>query len=148
MPVTITDVQLDDAPDLSVLPALHQLYPEISFVFEDHHFMREVGTLRVPVLLSNTPHKRPQTSTPSATKISTQTTIKNKASDALLRRITACSGSTAIAANSVVEGGNAVNTPLWCWFSIGGAVYLVSTRDGMVYSGKCRDLLAFYLCCT
>ncbi|KAJ1467710.1 hypothetical protein T484DRAFT_1857891 [Baffinella frigidus] len=46
LPVTMVDIEFDDAADLSVLPALKQIYPEIEFAFEDHHFQREVGNLR------------------------------------------------------------------------------------------------------
>ncbi|KAJ1469349.1 hypothetical protein T484DRAFT_1852053 [Baffinella frigidus] len=50
-PVSLAEVSLEDASDLSVLPALKQIYPEIQFAFEDHHFERERVMGRVVVVV-------------------------------------------------------------------------------------------------
>jgi hypothetical protein len=48
---TIEEVLAHDAPDLCVVPALKQIYPEVEFAFEDHHFSREVAGVHRAVLL-------------------------------------------------------------------------------------------------
>jgi hypothetical protein len=160
VPVTLEDVCLQDAADLSVLPSLKQIYPEIEFAFEDHHFQRDVGTVRVAVLLS--PKRSSVTPvtvrTPDVSKSlkpcpgsCVKSCVKSctrpyKVSEKLQTRLDICHGGKSGPEDSTgVEGGNSVRTVDWYWFVIGGNVYLVCTKDGMVYRCPCRDLLAFYL---
>ncbi|KAJ1488294.1 hypothetical protein T484DRAFT_1744568 [Baffinella frigidus] len=50
-PVSLEEIEVPGASDLSVLPSLKQIYPEIEYAFEDHHFHREVAGIRSAVLL-------------------------------------------------------------------------------------------------
>jgi hypothetical protein len=150
LPVSLDDILLKDAPDLSVLPALKQIYPEIEYAFEDHHFYREVGSVRTAVLLSTTSEKNPEGITKEAT--STTYTVNSShnirsivRSEKLLARIAACTGGTTDGESNGTEGSRGVKSTDWFWFIIGSNVYLIDTRDGVVYDGSCRDLLTFYL---
>jgi hypothetical protein len=151
IPVTLEEVSLENATDLSVLPSLKQIYPEIEFAFEDHHFQRDFGTVRMAVLLapkqSSLIHteKTPQTANNSK-PCPESVTKPYKVSEKLQTRIDICQGGKSGNDDSgVLEGGNSVRTVDWYWFVIGSNVYLVCTKDGMVYRGRCRDLLSFYL---
>jgi hypothetical protein len=53
LPVKLMDANTDNVSNLSLLPGLKQIYPEIEFAFEDHHFQREVSTVRVSSLLAH-----------------------------------------------------------------------------------------------
>jgi hypothetical protein len=151
LPVSLDEILLKDASDLSVLPALKQIYPEIEFAFEDHHFYREVGSVRTAVLLS---HGKSQQAHKTAVvslgnqKPQNSTNSQSMRSENLLARVAACTGGMGDADSSGTEGVDgkysARNTD-WFWFVIGGNIYLVCTVDGVAYSGSCRDLLTFYL---
>ena len=147
-PVSITDIVLQTASDLSLIPSLKQIYPEIEYAFEDHHFQIEVAGLRRSVLLANKKSNsvtiQPSTlqgSTPSDTR---PVPSAIKPSEQMLARISACTGAGGGGMNGV-DGGNSVGLADWFWFIIGSTVYLVRTSTGVVYKGACRDMLAFYL---
>lgn len=164
-PVSIEDVIHRNASGLSVLPALKQIYPEIGFAFEDHHFERDVGVIRTAVLLSHGQSRKTQPDTAkthmkslqshpsqSTNPCGVQSIHPPKASmirsEKLLARVAACKGATMDSGNSSTggdEGAHILRTTDWFWFVIGGSIYLVCTLDGVVYSGDCRDLLTFYL---
>ena len=154
-PMSLDDILPRDAPGLSVLPALKQIYPEIGFAFEDHHFEKTVSSIRTAVLLS---HARPQHVPPSTTKLAGNnpnnpklpgvTALPTIRSEKLLARVAACRHTATGDGGSGtegIEGGGSVRTTSWFWFVIGGNVYLVSTEAGVAYKGGCRDLLTFYL---
>jgi hypothetical protein len=173
IPVSLKEACVIDAPDISVIPALKQIYPEIEFAFEDHHFQREVGSVRTAVLLKPTRRSRPdaqtqpltQTQTPSterrvnlehATNVNGRRSIglgvrpppaPRVRSEKLQARIASCTGvgGKDNGAAATESGGRSARMADWFWFVIGGSIYLVCTLDGMVYSGPCRDLLTFYL---
>jgi hypothetical protein len=149
-PISITDIESEDSSDLAVIPALKQIYPEIEFAFEDHHFQRVVGDLRVPVLLSPVskqtvqPIKLPVLNTQKQCVKNQGVTIP-RISDAMRDRIAACSSGHATTKDIAVEGGTSTDAVDWYWFVIGGDIYLVCVLDGTIYKGPCRDLLTFYL---
>lgn len=154
LPVSLSDVSSTDAKDLFVLPALKQIYPEIEFAFEDHHFYREIAGVRVAVLLShfqvarNSVRTELQTVDTTRCKKVQSSSINHRISEKLQARLSFCKdgGNASSESKSVAaeEGRNARITD-WFWFTIGANVYLICTRDGIAYSGSCRDLLAFYL---
>jgi hypothetical protein len=157
IPVSLEDVLLPCASDLSVLPALKQIYPEIEFAFEDHHFQRQEGSVAIPVLmrqrqsLSHTPIRETMivrnTNPSNKHKDSLQVSTNHK-SENIQACITACSGGgpgETSNASDGMTGRKSMRTTDWFWFVIGGNIYLICTLDGMAYSGTCRDLLAFYL---
>ena len=144
-PVSLADLATSTASDLSLIPALKQIYPEIEYAFEDHHFQREVAGMRTSVLLAN---KQPTAGTikPSALPLSSLGTVPSasKPSEQMLARIAACTGAGGGTTNGV-EGGNSVGLADWYWFVIGSSIYLVRISTGSVYRGACRDMLSFYL---
>jgi hypothetical protein len=158
IPVSLSDILSEDAADLSVVPALKQIYPEIEFAFEDHHFYREIAGVRVPVLLAHSHSNiaRPvsfnennSTCTEMHAANTTRPAIhKKKISEKLQARLTVCKegGNVSGDSNGVgVEAGRSANVSEWFWFVIGANIYLICSMDGVAYSGSCRDLLAFYL---
>jgi hypothetical protein len=132
---------------------LTQIYPEIEYAFEDHHFQRTVGSIRIAVLLSHGRPEQPHTDTTkrpcnsnNAPNNSNPTGVKTIRSEKLLARVAACMDTTTDAGSGGTdEAARSVRTTDWFWFVIGGNVYLVSTINGVAYSGCCRDLLTFYL---
>jgi hypothetical protein len=147
-PVSLADVVMPDASDLAALPSLKQIYPEIDYAFEDHHFQREVGGVREAVLLA---YRRPATPVQCTEGVSGTTSCRPSVpleadvpNEQMQARIAACMGAGA-SSSSGVEGGKSVRIADWFWFVIGSTVYLVCTSDGVPYSGCCRDLLAFYI---
>jgi hypothetical protein len=152
IPVQLSDVLCDDAPDLSVLPSLKQIYPEIEFAFEDHHFFRDVAGVRVAVLLSpsklhshdpNQGHLNPAHTKQSHPNLAA---TSKRVSEKLQAHLTICNdGVSCSGDNTVVEGARSMKTTDWFWFAIGANIYLINTKDGVAYSGSCRDLLTFYL---
>ena len=157
IPVQLSDVLCDDAPSLSVLPALKQIYPEIEFAFEDHHFFREVAGVRVAVLLSplgaHIHDNNPGAPNPHKPKSGNHKNghpnlpvPRNRVSEKLQARLTVCEDGACGSGDSMgMEGGKSTRTSDWFWFAIGANIYLISTKDHVAYSGACRDLLAFYL---
>jgi hypothetical protein len=145
---------LEDASNISVLPAIKQIYPEIEFAFEDHHFYREVAGVRMAVLLAPVPPPSTDivnTNTMSTGRITSTGTRNYRVSEKLQARLNVCkdgAGQSGDSSGGGTEGMSSVRTIDWLWFSIGGNVYLVCTTQGVVYSGPCRDLLAFYLSVT
>jgi hypothetical protein len=146
-PLSLVDIELEDSSDLAILPALKQIYPEIEFAFEDHHFQRDVGSVRVPVLLSQSAKQGKPTKRHTKTDVVNQVTHKliPRMSDALKARISACSNGPTTTKDVAVEGGTSTDMIDWYWFVIGGDICLVCVLDGAIYKGHCRDLLAFYL---
>jgi hypothetical protein len=167
---TIEEVLAHDAPDLCVVPALKQIYPEVEFAFEDHHFSREVAGVHRAVLLQEYSSTRQRAANESAAAARQQQQQPGSglrraaaaaaaaaepipcASESLSRRVAACLGSGgdaggAGAPSAGAEGGGDqhVQAANWLWFCIGGTVYLVSNTEGVAYSGCARDLLALYL---
>jgi hypothetical protein len=153
-PRSLADVMLEDASNISVLPAIKQIYPEIEFAFEDHHFYREVAGVRMAVLLAPVPPPSTDivnTTTMSTGKNTSTDTRNYRVSEKLQARLNVCkdgAGQSGDSSGGGTEGMSSVRTIDWLWFSIGGNVYLVCTTQGVVYSGPCRDLLAFYLSVT
>jgi hypothetical protein len=157
LPVSLQDILHTDAPDLSVLPALKQIYPEIEFAFEDHHFHRVVGSVHTAVLLSTGAPGQSHTETTGRVNFSPRNTpphptparFQNIRSERLLARVAACKGASGGGSDSGdLDGGRSTQTTDWFWFVVGSDVYLICTIDGVAYSGRCRDLLAFYLSTT
>ena len=147
-PVSIEDLRLPNAADLSILPSLKQIYPEIEFAFEDHHFQKEISGVRTGVILANKKDV-PVTTQSSSQQVNTNggTRIIHsgaKSSEQMLARISACMGAGGGTKNGV-GGGNSVGLADWFWFIIGSNIHLVRTSNGAVYRGACRDLLTFYL---
>jgi hypothetical protein len=154
---TIEQVLAHDAADLYVVPALKQIYPEIEFAFEDHHFSREVAGVRHAVLLqehSAVPPRAPAwlaAAPAAAAAVAAAEAPLPCVSDSLSRRVAACLGSGGdtggggAAAGADGEPEHRAKEAPWRWFCIGASVYLVCNTDGVVYSGRSRDLLALYL---
>jgi hypothetical protein len=150
------------ATNLSILPSLKQIYPEIEFAFEDHHFYREVAGVKYAVLFSTSPSHMVHTTctdqhnecnskhSNTIHKIPKQITRNTKISEKILQRLATChdvsSGHGSTSGDSGgMDGGRGVAVGDWFWFTIGAGIYLVHTVDGVVYHGSCRDLLSFYL---
>lgn len=157
-PVSLSDILSEDAADLSVIPALKQIYPEIEFAFEDHHFYREIAGVRVPVLLAHSHsnisiplsfNERNSTCTDLyATNTTGPALPQKKISEKLQARLAVCKEGANVSGDSKgggVEAGRSANVSEWFWFVIGANIYLICSRDGRAYSGSCRDLLGFYL---
>ncbi|KAJ1470494.1 hypothetical protein T484DRAFT_1753846 [Baffinella frigidus] len=142
MPTSLADMRTEDLSNLALLPALKQIYPEIEFAFEDHHFQREVGTVRVSVLLSQNTCllKKSKTHSENTTSQSIEQTSSKKhnkqvckTSDSLQARIAACSAGTSNdQEGDAVEGGRSTAIPDWFWFVIGGDMYLVCVLDAAI----------------
>ena len=174
-PMSMEDVEKHDAPYLTVLPCLKQIYPEIQFAFEDHHFEQQRGAVRVPVLMSYKKNIR-ATRTDDASETSTSSPqqqeeqqegqqegrplpqdmvkarkpARNPASHPissnLQARIAAClGGAQEKTAGGDVDAARRTLLADWLWFCIGPNLYLVSTQKGIAYKGSCRDLLTFYI---
>lgn len=157
-PVTLSEVDEPDAPALTVLPPLKQIYPEIAYAFEDHHFQSEVAGVRSAVLLAEKDtfaapvptQVQASSQTPVARNLATTTGRCRRniqPSSNITQRIAACTGIGNVSkdvAGSATDG-NSVRIAEFSWFVIGGNIYLVRTSDGVSYSGTCRDLLSFYL---
>lgn len=157
LPVSLAEILMKDAHDLSVLPALKQIYPEIEYAFEDHHFHREVGSVRKAVLMCTSSCKKAAKLTKSQTQV-VSTTLKNNqkgrplftTSEKIVACLASCNGNTTDGGgdsgnNAGGEGSRSAKPADWLWFVIGSTIYLVDTRDGVMYNGSCRDLLTFYL---
>jgi hypothetical protein len=156
--VSMSDIVSEDASDLSVVPALKQIYPEIEFAFEDHHFYREIAGVRVPVMLA---HSHSNTAIPLSFDEGNSTCTDlydtnntgpapppKKISEKLQASLAVCKDGANVSGDrkgSGVEEGRNGNVPEWFWFVIGANVYLICSRDSKAYSGSCRDLLGFYL---
>jgi hypothetical protein len=147
-PVSIEDVLMPNAADLSILPSLKQIYPEIGYAFEDHHFQKEISGVRKGMILANR-NNAPVTTQLYTRPVNTGGCTKTIHSDAkpseqMLARISACLGAGGGAINNGGVGGS-VGLADWFWFIIGSNIYLVRTSNGSVYRGACRNLLTFYL---
>ena len=148
-PVSLADLAVPTASDLSLLPALKQIYPEIEYAFEDHHFQIEIAGLRRGVMLANK-KSAIQTSSLSVSSQNSSPSVRRtvpeaaKPSEQMQARISACTGVGGGAINGA-EGGNSTRLADWFWFIIGSNIYLVRISNGAVYRGACRDMLAFYL---
>ncbi|KAJ1465138.1 hypothetical protein T484DRAFT_3639284 [Baffinella frigidus] len=97
IPTSLEDASLPNASDLSILPALKQIYPEIEFAFEDHHFQRDVCGAGIPVLLapgrSHTQKLVCRDRVPTNNRPLPQV-VGKKPSENIQARIAACSGGT------------------------------------------------------
>jgi len=168
---TIDEVLAHDAPDLCVVPALKQIYPEIEFAFEDHHFSREVAGVHRAVLLEEYSRARecaaearaadqqqpPGSAGGRLRAAAAAASVAAAAaavplpcvSEGLGRRVAACLGAGGDAGGdagrAATDGDPRVQAANWLWFCIGGTVFLVCNTDGVAYSGCARDLLALYL---
>ena len=159
LPLTLSEVEHDEATDLSVLPSIKQIYPEIEFAFEDHHFYREVAGVKYAVLFSATPshavdivcHKGGNGENPKKIHNNQKkNTRNNKISEKILQSLATCkdvsSGHGSTSGDSGgMDGGRNAKVGNWFWFTIGANIYLVHTVNSVIYSGSCKDLLAFYL---
>ena len=151
LPVSLSDVLCENPTDLFVLPCLKQIYPEIDFAFEDHHFFREVSGVRVAVLLTSS---RLESTTLGETPLNSHGKQKKSKplhnskniSEKLQARLDVCRDGISISGDSSgLDGARSGKPTDWFWFTVGANIYLVSTTDGVAYSGSCKDLLTFYL---
>jgi len=161
-PVSMEDVEKPTAPHLSVLPCLKQLYPEIQFAFEDHHFEEQRGSVRVPVLMkykkgagatsregragNSGGNSAGGTGASLAVLQKTPNAASFPVSSNLQSRIASClGGAKEKSAGGDVDAARRTLLADWLWFCVGPHVYLVSTEKGVAYKGSCRDLLTFYI---
>jgi len=151
LPISLSDVLCQNASDIFVLPCLKQIYPEIDFAFEDHHFFREVAGVRVAVLLASsrleptTLSEKPLNLHDKQKKSTPPHSDKN-ISEKLQARLNACRDGINISGGSSGLDAACSSKPThWFWFTVGANIYLVSIDDGVAYSGSCKDLLTFYL---
>jgi hypothetical protein len=147
-PISIADVQRKDCSEHeAIVSALVQIHPEIAFAYEDHHFEKEVGSVKVPVLVSPPKKVVPR----GSGKNKTDTTLSagrgaKGPSDEILLRIAACKSNTEkTKAENVVEGGQSREEVDFYWFVIGSEILLVSIDRGEIFRGNSKDLLEHYL---
>jgi len=162
LPLSLVDVLHDECTNLSVLPSIKQIYPEIEFAFEDSHFYREVAGVKYAVLFSTSSSQAVDTvstdgyqgsGTENSKKIHNSSKYdakKNKISEKMLQSLATCQDASNGQENTSsgsggMEGGCNVKVGKWFWLNIGGNIYLVHTVNSVVYSGSCKDLLSFYL---